>query len=77
MDVHARLMKSYKSVPIGWFLLILGLNMILILLACLFYEESLQLPWWGALLACFMAFVFTYPIGVISATTNQVTNLKL
>lgn len=77
MDVHARLMKSYKSVPICWFLLILGLNMVLILIACWFYKESLQLPWWGALLACFMAFVFTYPIGVISATTNQQPGLNV
>lgn len=74
-DVHARLMKSYKSVPTLWFIIILVINIALIIFASVYYKESLQLPWWGAMLACFMAFAFTYPIGVIYATTNMVTNL--
>ncbi|PRQ60497.1 putative oligopeptide transporter, OPT superfamily [Rosa chinensis] len=76
-DVHARLMKNYKSVPTLWFILILAINIALILFASVYYKESLQLPWWGALLACLMAFSFTYPIGVIYATTNMEPGLNI
>lgn len=72
MDVHSRLMKVYKQVPMWWFLAILVVNIALIFYACIHYEETLQLPWWGVLLACAIAILFTLPIGVISATTNQV-----
>lgn len=65
-------MKVYKQVPMWWFHIILVLNLALIFFACFYYHETLQLPWWGVLLACAIAFVFTLPIGVIAATTNQV-----
>jgi hypothetical protein len=65
-------MKVYKSVPMWWFLVILVANIALIIFACEYYNETLQLPWWGVLLACAIAIFFTLPIGVIAATTNQV-----
>lgn len=68
-------MKHYKSVPTWWFLAILVVNIALIFFACQYYSESLQLPWWGVLLACAIAIVYTVPIGIITATTNQVTEL--
>ncbi|KAK4793402.1 hypothetical protein SAY86_023837 [Trapa natans] len=70
MDVHTRLMKkSYKSVRSWWFIALL-----IPTIACQHYNESLQLPWWGVLLACGVALFFTLPIGIITATTNQVDN---
>ncbi|KAH7856091.1 hypothetical protein Vadar_032609 [Vaccinium darrowii] len=77
MDVHSRLMKVYKQVPMWWFLAILVVNIALIFYACIHYEETLQLPWWGVLLACAIAILFTLPIGVISATTNQTPGLNI
>jgi len=77
MDVHTRLMKVYKQVPMWWFLAILVVNIALIFYACIHYEETLQLPWWGVLLACAIAILFTLPIGVISATTNQTPGLNI
>lgn len=71
-DVHTKLMKTYKQVPMWWFLVILVLNIALILFACWYYVDTLQLPWWGVLLACGIAIIFTLPIGIIAATTNQV-----
>lgn len=73
MDIHTKLMKKYKSVPTIWFLIILVLNIALIIFVCEHYIESLQLPWWGVLLACAIAIFFTLPIGIINATTNQVS----
>ncbi|GAB4826164.1 oligopeptide transporter 6 [Ancistrocladus abbreviatus] len=77
MDVHARLMKAYKQVPVWWFLVLLFLNIALILFAVEHYKESLQLPWWGVIFACGLAFVFTLPIGIITATTNQQPGLNI
>lgn len=73
IDIHTRLMRRYKSVPMWWFHIILVLNIALIIFVCEYYNESLQLPWWGVLLACAIAIFFTLPIGIITATTNQVS----
>lgn len=73
-DVHTRLMKSYKQVPMWWFHVVLVANMVLIFFTCQYYLETFQLTWWGILLAFAIALGFTLPIGIISATTNQVIN---
>ncbi|KAJ7965302.1 Oligopeptide transporter like [Quillaja saponaria] len=77
MDIHTRLMKKYKSVPMWWFLVILVVNIAAIIFACEYYNESLQLPWWGVLLACAISIFFTLPIGIIQATTNQQPGLNI
>ncbi|KAJ7959383.1 Oligopeptide transporter like [Quillaja saponaria] len=77
MDIHTRLMKRYKSVPMWWFLVILVVNIAAIIFACEYYNESLQLPWWGVLLACAISIFFTLPIGIIQATTNQQPGLNI
>ncbi|XP_078430059.1 oligopeptide transporter 7-like [Wolffia australiana] len=77
MDVHTRLMIVYRRVPESWFITILLANIALTIFACEYYNEQLQLPWWGVLLACAIAFVFTLPIGIITATTNQTPGLNI
>ncbi|XP_060206369.1 oligopeptide transporter 7-like [Lycium barbarum] len=76
-DVHTRLMKNYKQVPKWWFYIILVVNMGLILFTCQYYLETFQLPWWYVLLAFAIAFFFTLPIGIITATTNQQPGLNI
>ncbi|XP_059663535.1 oligopeptide transporter 3-like [Cornus florida] len=71
LDVHARLMKSYKDVPQWWFLILLLGSMALSLLTSFVWKKDVQLPWWGMLFAFALAWVVTLPIGVIQATTNQ------
>ncbi|CAN1128476.1 Oligopeptide transporter 6, partial [Linum perenne] len=71
MDIHTKLMRRYKQVPSWWFVVILVANIVLIMFACEYYNETLQLKWWGVLLACALAILFTLPIGIINATTNQ------
>lgn len=72
-DVHSRLMKkNYETVPQWWFIAVLIPTMALSLYACEGFDKQLQLPWWGLLLACGIAFIFTLPVGIIKATTNQV-----
>ncbi|PIM98023.1 Sexual differentiation process protein ISP4 [Handroanthus impetiginosus] len=78
MDVHTRLMKkNYESVPDWWFYIILAVVFCLSLLACEGFNKQLQLPWWGLIMACGMAFFFTLPVGIIQATTNQQIGLNI
>ncbi|PON31561.1 Tetrapeptide transporter [Parasponia andersonii] len=77
-DVHTRLMKkNYAEVPQWWFHLILVLTFALSVFACEGFGKQLQLPWWGLLLACGIAFFFTLPIGIIQATTNMQPGLNV
>lgn len=74
LDVHARLMKSYKQVPQWWFYVLLLGSIGLSLLMSFVWKDEVQLQWWGMLFAFALAWIVTLPIGVIQATTNQVTN---
>lgn len=77
MDVHTRIMNKYNRVPEWWFICILVVNVALTIFACEYYIDQLQLPWWGVLLACALAFFFTLPIGILAATTNQKPGLNV
>ncbi|WZY81360.1 hypothetical protein YC2023_027744 [Brassica napus] len=78
MDIHTRIMKkNYKEVPMWWFLVILVINIAVIVFISVYYNATVQLPWWGVLLACAIAVVFTPLIGVIVATTNQAPGLNV
>ncbi|KAL3508347.1 hypothetical protein ACH5RR_027748 [Cinchona calisaya] len=77
-DVHTRLMKkNYKAVPNWWFHAILIVVLALSLLTCEGFGKQLQLPWWGLIFACGIAWFFTLPIGLIQATTNQQIGLNV
>ncbi|TKW09728.1 hypothetical protein SEVIR_6G121300v4 [Setaria viridis] len=77
-DVHTRIMKrNYKPVPQWWFHLMLVIVLALSLFTCEGFGRQLQLPYWGLLLTCAIAFSFTLPIGVISATTNMQPGLNV
>lgn len=75
VDIHTRLMMAYEQIPMWWFHVILVVNIVLIIFVCEYYKYELQLRWWGVLLACAIAITYTLPIGIIYATTNQVTSL--
>lgn len=73
LDIHTKLMQSYKQVPQWWYYILLVGSVALSLLMSFVWKDDVQLPWWGMLFAFFLAFVVTLPIGVIQATTNQVS----
>ncbi|OWM68089.1 hypothetical protein CDL15_Pgr016289 [Punica granatum] len=77
MDVHTKLMRKYRQVPEWWFTCILFLSIAVTVFACEYFNDQLQLPWWGILLACALAIFFTLPVGVITATTNQTPALNV
>nr|GEY37829.1 oligopeptide transporter 5-like [Tanacetum cinerariifolium] len=47
------------------------------LLTCEGFGRQLQLPYWGVILAIGLALIFTLPVGVIVATTNQGVGLNV
>lgn len=77
IDIHTKMMKVYDQVPMWWFHVLLVAMIALTIWVCEYYKEMLQLPWWGVLLACALAFFFTLPIGIIQATTNQQPGLNI
>lgn len=77
-DVHTRLMrKNYDHVPQWWFYILLIIVIGMSFFACEGFNRQLQLPYWGIVLAFALAFVFTLPVGVIVATTNQGTGINV
>jgi hypothetical protein len=73
-DIHTRLMKKYDDIPAWWFYSLMALSVTVSLLLCTVLKREVQLPWWGLIFACGMAFIFTLPISIITATTNQASN---
>ncbi|XP_043692523.1 oligopeptide transporter 1-like isoform X3 [Telopea speciosissima] len=76
-DVYNRIMKNYDSVPQWWFYTIFVVVLALAIFACEGFGGKLQLPFWGVLLAISLGVVFTLPIGIITATTNQQPGLNV
>ncbi|GKV26603.1 hypothetical protein SLEP1_g35870 [Rubroshorea leprosula] len=76
-DIHTKLMRKYKDIPSWWFHILLAVTVAVSLLLCIFLNRQVQLPWWGLLFASVMAFVFTLPISIITATTNQTPGLNI
>ncbi|XP_058766051.1 oligopeptide transporter 4-like isoform X1 [Vicia villosa] len=76
-DIHTRLMKNYKDIPSWWFYLLLGVTLVVSLLICIFLNHEIRMPWWGLLFASALAFMFTLPISIITATTNQTPGLNI
>ncbi|PKI65708.1 hypothetical protein CRG98_013897, partial [Punica granatum] len=70
-DIHTRLMKTYSDIPSWWFNVLLVATFVISLVLCIFLKDQIQMPWWALIFACILAFVFTLPISIITATTNQ------
>ncbi|KAL5540513.1 hypothetical protein UlMin_043500 [Ulmus minor] len=76
-DIHTKLMRRYKDIPSWWFYLMLAVTVAVSLVLCTVLKDQVQMPWWGLLFAGAMAFTFTLPISIITATTNQTPGLNI
>ncbi|CAI0390698.1 unnamed protein product [Linum tenue] len=73
-DVHTRLMKqNYDDIPGWWFHSLLAVSIAVSLVLCTVLQDQVQMPWWGLIFASALAFVFTLPVSIITATTNVVS----
>jgi len=68
-DIHTRLMKKYDDIPAWWFYSLMALSVTVSLLLCTVLKREVQLPWWGLIFTCGMAFIFTLPISIITSGT--------
>ncbi|XP_011015796.1 PREDICTED: oligopeptide transporter 4-like [Populus euphratica] len=76
-DIHTRLMKNYKDIPSRWFHGLLAMTLLVALFLCIFLKKEVQMPFWGLLFAAALAFIFSLPISIITATTNQTPGLNI
>ncbi|KAI0247348.1 OPT oligopeptide transporter protein-domain-containing protein [Lactifluus subvellereus] len=74
-DIHARLMPVYKEDPDWWYLFIF-LTMLLFGIVAIKVWET-QFSVWAFVLAFLISFVYTVPIRVIQAITNQQVGLNV
>ena len=74
-DIHARLMSQYPQVPDWWYLCIFVSMFAFGVIAIEIYPT--QMPVWAFVLALAVAFVYTIPIGIIQAVTNQQIGLNV
>ncbi|KAL6517581.1 oligopeptide transporter 4 [Orobanche minor] len=76
-DIHTRLMRRYKDIPAWWFYILLAVTLAASMILCIFLNDQVQMPWWGLIFASIIAFAFTLPISIITATTNQTPGLNI
>ncbi|XP_074279350.1 oligopeptide transporter 2-like [Silene latifolia] len=77
VDIHTKMMKKYKDVPFWWFGALLVGSFAVSLLLCIFMVDEVQMPWWGLIFASGLAFIFTLPVSIITATTNQTPGINI
>ncbi|KAH9946707.1 OPT oligopeptide transporter [Amylocystis lapponica] len=74
-DIHARLMSKYPQVPEWWFGVILVTMFVFGVVSIEVWDT--QFPVWALVLALLISFVYTIPIGMIQAITNQQIGLNV
>ncbi|KAG0025207.1 hypothetical protein BGZ81_007330, partial [Podila clonocystis] len=74
-DIHYKLMQAYKEVPEWWYLSLFAVMVALAITTCEVWDYGL--PWWSVLLAVGISALFSLPIGLIQAVTNQQPGLNI
>jgi OPT family small oligopeptide transporter len=74
-DIHYKLMQAYKEVPEWWYLILFSITVTLSIVTCEAWDYGL--PWWCVLLAVGISAIFSLPIGLIQAVTNQQPGLNI
>ncbi|KAL4894959.1 OPT oligopeptide transporter protein-domain-containing protein [Aspergillus ambiguus] len=72
LDIHARLMHSYRRVPWYWFAAIIVMIMAINIVIVEVYDT--RLPVYGVFLALFIPAVYTIPCGIVQGITNVDAN---
>ncbi|KAK4442141.1 OPT family small oligopeptide transporter [Podospora aff. communis PSN243] len=74
-DIHMKLMRKYKEAPTWWYMSLFSIMLALGFITILAWPTNLS--WWGFLLAVFISFSFSLPIGIIQAVTNNQIGLNV
>ncbi|KAI0051364.1 OPT oligopeptide transporter [Auriscalpium vulgare] len=74
-DIHARLMSVYSQVPDWWYAVIFVTMFVFGIVVIEVWNSDL--PVWALVLGLIISFVYTVPIGIIQAITNQQVGLNV
>ncbi|KKA28128.1 hypothetical protein TD95_000993 [Thielaviopsis punctulata] len=74
-DIHMKLMRKYPEAPTWWYMSLFTIMLIIGFVSVLGYPTNLS--WWSFLLAVFISFTFSLPIGIIQAVTNNQIGLNV
>ncbi|OAQ23861.1 OPT family small oligopeptide transporter [Linnemannia elongata AG-77] len=74
-DIHHKLMQAYPEVPDWWYAALFVSMTGVAIITCEVWDY--KLPWWGVLLAVALAAIFSLPVGLIQAITNQQPGLNI
>ncbi|KAJ2769685.1 hypothetical protein IWQ56_002452 [Coemansia nantahalensis] len=74
VDVHMRLMRAYRETPQWWYGATFVATFATAIATCQVYN---LLPWYLVILATVIPLVFTVPIGIIQALSNQQPGLNV
>ncbi|KAI7823102.1 OPT oligopeptide transporter protein-domain-containing protein [Kickxella alabastrina] len=73
-DVHMKMMRSYDEVPHWWYITLFVITFSTSIVVCEVYH---MMPWYWVILSIIVPFVFTIPIGIITAISNQQPGLNI
>ncbi|KAJ2887694.1 hypothetical protein FB639_001135 [Coemansia asiatica] len=73
-DIHMKLMRKYKEVPHWWYVVTFVITFALAIVTCQVYH---LMPWYWVIVATALPFIFTIPIGIVQALSNQQPGLNV
>ncbi|PWN23512.1 OPT oligopeptide transporter [Microstroma glucosiphilum] len=74
-DVHARLMKSYKEVPVWWYVATFVVSIVFSIISIEVWDT--QMPVWALFIGLLLGAIYTLPIGMIYAVSNIEVGLNV
>ncbi|KAJ2892508.1 hypothetical protein IWW38_003198 [Coemansia aciculifera] len=73
-DIHMRLMRRYSEVPHWWYIALFAVTFTTSIIICEVYH---MMPWYWVVVSTVVPLVFTIPIGIIQAISNQQPGLNV
>lgn len=73
-DIHMRLMRHYNEVPHWWYIVLFVLTFTTSIIICEVYH---MMPWYWVIISTVVPLIFTIPIGIIQAISNQQPGLNV
>ncbi|KAH6625020.1 OPT oligopeptide transporter protein-domain-containing protein [Chaetomium sp. MPI-SDFR-AT-0129] len=74
-DIHMKLMRRYKEAPTWWYMSLFAVMLAIGFVTVLAWPTNMT--WWAFLLAVLISFLFSLPIGIIQAVTNNQIGLNV
>ncbi|KAJ1949604.1 hypothetical protein EC988_004710, partial [Linderina pennispora] len=73
-DIHAKLMRRYPEVPHWWYAITFVITFVVAIVTCQVFH---LMPWYWVIVATVIPFIFTIPIGIVQALSNQQPGLNI